>query len=224
MIKTNNKNSGKSNINNRSIRNSQKTKEAILLSATTEFSQKGLSGARVDEIAKSAGVNKRMLYHYFGNKDALYLAALERAYEQIRIKEQALNLSNTNPVEGMKILVIFSWQHFVSHPAFISLLNDENLHQARHIKNSQNIRNLNSPLVGMIEDLLARGAKSKEFRSDVDPVQLYITIAAVCYFYLSNAHTLSAVFNRNLHKKSELAARQIHVVELILGYLRPTQE
>lgn len=203
-------------------RDPQRTRELVLKAATLEFSEKGLGGARVDEIARRSGTNKRMLYHYFGNKDDLYLAVLERAYAQIRENEKALSLGGAGPTDGMRKLVRFSWRHFIEHPNFISLLNDENLHRAEHVRKSARIRQMHSPLVGMIRDLLDRGVAAGEFRGDVDPVQLYITIAAVSYFYLSNVHTLSAIFDRDLMGKPMFEAREAHVIEVIMGYLRPT--
>ncbi|NOZ33258.1 MAG: TetR/AcrR family transcriptional regulator [Alphaproteobacteria bacterium] len=202
-------------------RDPHRSRELVLGAATLEFSEKGLGGARVDEIARRAGINKRMLYHYFGNKDALYLAVLERVYGRIRQAEKTLSLDGLNPRQAMEKLVAFSWQHFIDNPAFISLLNDENLHKAAHVRQSARIREMHSPLVGMIDDLLARGEKSGEFRAGVDPVQLYITIAAISYFYLSNVHTLSAIFDRDLLAPDQLAHRRAHVVDVILDFLRP---
>ncbi len=202
-------------------RDPQRTRELILQAATLEFSEKGLGGARVDEIARRSGANKRMLYHYFGNKDDLYLAVLEQAYAEIRNREKALSLGGASPGEGMKKLVRFSWRHFLEHPSFISLLNNENLCRARHIRKSERIRDMHSPLVGMIRDLLDRGVAAGEFRDDVDPVQLYITIAAICYFYHSNAYTLSTIFDRDLFSEAEREAREAHVIDVIMGYLRP---
>jgi AcrR family transcriptional regulator len=202
-------------------RDPQRTREHILQAATDEFSAKGLGGARVDEIARRSGANKRMLYHYFGNKEDLYLAVLEKAYAEIRDKEKALSLGGTSPMEGMHKLVAFTWRHFLDHPDFISLLNNENLHRAHYIRQSAHIREMHSPLVDMIRDLLDRGVAEGVFRDDVDPVQLYITMAAVCYFYHSNVYTLSTIFGRDLQSQAELDAREDHILDVIMGYLRP---
>jgi AcrR family transcriptional regulator len=188
---------------------------------TQEFTAKGLAGARIDTIAKRAGANKRMIYHYFGGKDGLYLAVLEQTYGAIRTAEVGLKLGDRDPVEGMRELIAFTWQYFLAHPEFLSLLGTENLHGARYLKQSQRIRDLHSPLVGMLSDLLARGAKSGAFRGGVDPVQLYITIASLGFFYLSNRHTLSTIFGRDLGADDMIAARGKHVVDVVLAYLRP---
>ena len=205
----------------RPARNAGRTQAAILAAATQEFSQHGLSGARVDRIAARAGTNKRMLYYYFGGKEALFLAVLEAAYGEIRGAEQALDLTHRDPVAGMRELVAFTWRHFVAHPEFISLLATENLHRAKHLKRSPRIRSLHSPLVATISDLLERGRHAGVFRGDVDPVQLYVSIAALSYFYLSNAHTLSTIFGRDLLSARARAARLAHVTDLVLRALAP---
>ena len=160
-----------------------------------------------------------MIYYYFGNKEALFLAALESAYEDIRNAEQSLMLTDLDPVEGMRRLVQFTWEYYLAHPEFITLLNSENLHRARLLKKSKKIRALHSPLVAMLESLLERGRRSGAFRRGVDPVQLYISIAALGYFYLSNNHTLSTIFGRDLMRAQALKQRLAHMTDLVLGYL-----
>jgi AcrR family transcriptional regulator len=193
----------------------------ILAAATAEFAGHGLSGARVDRIAAQARTNKRMLYYYFGSKEALYLAVLEAAYERIRTAERALDLEHLPPGRAMRELVAFTWRYFIAHPEFLSLLNTENLHRARHLRRSTKVRALHSPLVGTLDDLLARGAREGVFRPGIDPVQLYVSIAALGYFYLSNAHTLSTIFGRDLLAPAAKARRLAHVTGLILDALRP---
>jgi AcrR family transcriptional regulator len=205
----------------RPTRDAARTQATILAAATQEFARHGLAGARVDRIAALAKSNKRMLYYYFGGKDALFLAVLEAAYAAIRGEEQKLDLTARPPVEGMRELVAFTWRHFLAHPEFISLLATENLHRAKHIKGSERIRSLHSPLVATICDLLERGRRAGVFRGGVDPVQLYVSIAALSYFYVSNAHTLSAIFGRDLLSPKAKAARLAHVVDLVLRSLAP---
>jgi AcrR family transcriptional regulator len=204
-----------------STRDPERTQASILAAATAEFTAKGLGGARVDEIARRARVNKRMIYHYFGDKDGLYLAVLEAAYAGIRTAELGLRLSDKNPVEGMRELVLFTWRYFIDHPEFLSLLGTENLHRAAYLKKSRKIRDLHSPLVGMIADLLERGAKQGVFRRNVDPVELYISIAALGFFYMSNRFTLSTIFGRDLIAPESLADRGKHIVEVVHAYLKP---
>ena len=200
-------------------RNPERTRARILEAARIEFARRGLGGARVDQITARADSNKRMIYYYFGNKEALFLAALESAYEHIRQAEQSLNLTDLAPDDGMRRLVQFTWEYYLAHPEFITLLNSENLHRARLLKKSKKIRALHSPLVALLKGLLKRGEHAGVFRRGVDPVQLYISIAALGYFYLSNSHTLSTIFGRDLMRPRALKHRLAHMTELVLGYL-----
>ena len=201
-------------------RDPAKNQERILKAATAEFARHGLGGARVDRIAERAGANKRMLYYYYGNKEALFLAVMEASYLRIRNAERSLKLGETDPAEGIRRLVEFTWAYYLKHPEFLTLLNSENLHQARHIKRSKDIPAMHSPFVATIEDLLKRGVKAGQFRRGVDAVQLYISIASLSYFYQSNRYTLSTVFARDLFAPKHRAERLKHMVELVLGYLR----
>jgi AcrR family transcriptional regulator len=200
-------------------RDPARNQERILKAAVAEFARYGLGGARVDRIAARAGANKRMLYYYFGNKDDLFLAVLEDSYARIRSAERALHLTDLDPRQAMRRLVEFTWNYYLLHPEFLTLLNSENLHRARHIRRSRNIIAMHSPFVAMIKQVLERGARAGEFRRGVDPVQLYISIAGLGYFYLSNRHTLSAIFERDLLAPKSKAERLQHMTELVLGYL-----
>lgn len=202
-------------------RDPERTRAAILAAATGEFTARGLDGARVDEIARRSGVNKRMIYYYFGDKGGLYLAVLEASYADIRNAEIKLHLTDRDPADAMRELVAFTWNYFIEHPEFLSLLNTENLHRSRHLKTSKKIRELHSPLVGIITALLERGVKERIFRTGVDPVQLYVTIASLGFFYMSNRFTLSTIFGRDLSEHEALAERGKHIEDVVLGYLRP---
>ena len=203
-----------------SRRDPNRTRETILKSAQDEFTARGLSGARVDRIARHAGVNKRMIYHYFGNKDGLYLAALERVYEDLRGTEKTLDLAHLAPEAAIRRLVEFTFDYSRAHPELISLINNENLHRARHLRKSKKVRELHSPFVALIGDVLERGVAAGAFRRGLDPVELYITIAAVGYFYLSNNPTLSAIFGRDLGSSAACRKRKRHNVDVILNAIR----
>jgi AcrR family transcriptional regulator len=202
-----------------SRRDPVRNRERILGAALREFSRYGLGGARVDRIAARAGANKRMLYYYFGNKEALFLAVLESRYAHIRRAEQGLHLGDLDPPAGMRRLVAFTWNYYLKQPEFLTLLNSENLHRARHLRRSRQIAAMHSPLVATLRGLLERGARNGQFRRGVDPVQLYISIAALGYFYLSNRHTLSTIFERDLLAARNKSERLKHMTELVLGYL-----
>jgi AcrR family transcriptional regulator len=200
-------------------RDADRTQQAILRAAMAEFSAFGLGGARMNGIAGRAGINKRLIYYYFGNKEALFLAALETTYADIREAERALQLESLDPPEAVRRLVAFTWQHYLKHPEFLTLLNSENLHLAKHLKQSKRIREMNSPLVQMLADVLERGRSDGVFRGGVDPVHLYITIAGLAYFYLSNNPTLSTIFGRELMSPKALSERLSHITEVVMGYL-----
>ena len=201
-------------------RDPDRTREAILTAAQDEFAAKGLFGGRVNTIARRAGANKRMIYHYFGNKDGLYLAALERVYEGLRGSERTLDLAHLDPELAIRRLVEFNFDYSRRHPELISLINSENLHRARHLARSKKVRQLHSPFVKLIGDILRRGVAKGVFRSGLDPVDVYITIAAVGYFYLSNNWTLSAIFGRDLGTPAANRRRRRHNVDMILHALR----
>lgn len=200
-------------------RDPEATREAILAAATHEFAQHGLAGARVDRIAERAGINKRMLYYYFGQKDGLFLAVLEGAYQRIREEEHQLSLDRVEPTEAIRRLIAFTWNYYIAHPEFLTLLNTENLHRARHLKKSSKVRTLHSPFVATIAEVLERGRKAGTFRAGVDPVQLYVSIAGLSYFYLSNSFTLSTIFDRDLMTPKARVERLSHMTDLVLGYL-----
>ncbi len=201
-------------------RDPARTRAAILAAATHEFTTKGLTGARVDTIAKRSRVNKRMIYHYFGHKEGLYLAVLEATYASIRAAEIGLDLGHRDPLDGFRELVKFTWHYFIEHPEFLSLLGTENLNRARFLRQSRKIRELHTPLIDVISDLLERGQKQGVIRAEVDPVQLYCTIASLGFFYLSNRYTLSTIFGRQMDTPENLEERGNHIVEVVLAYLK----
>ncbi|WP_245906383.1 TetR/AcrR family transcriptional regulator [Teichococcus aestuarii] len=196
------------------------TRDSILEAARAEFALRGLAGARVDEIAARAGANKRMLYAYFGSKEALWLTVLEGAYAAKRAEERALDVAALPPAEAMAQLVRFNLRYTAAHPEFVALLNQENLHQAEYLRHSERVPALYSPLLDTLRAVLARGEAGGDFRQGVDPLQLYVTIVALGHFYIANLHTLSTVFGAGLGEPAALAARERHCIEVVLGYLR----
>src|ERR1700750_2445239 len=183
------------------------------------FSAHAIGGARVDRIAEKAGANKRMLYYHVGNKEDLYLAVLEGAYEKIRAEERELDLEHLDPPKAIERLIDFTWKYFIRNPEFLALLNTENLARARHLKRSTKVKSMHSPCVEMIRTVGRRGVDSGDFVVAVDPVQLYISIAALCFFYLSNSSTLSVIFGRDLLAKEAKDERLAHMVALVLAAL-----
>jgi AcrR family transcriptional regulator len=191
----------------------------ILAAAKSEFAGKGLAGARVDDIAARAKINKRMMYHYFGNKEELFRQVIEEAYAGIREAEAALELDRLGPLEALKTYVAFVWSYYLDNPEFITLVNSENLHKARHLKASRRIHELSRPFIGRMKHLLDQGAAEGAFRSGLDPVQVNITIAAIGYYYLTNRFTGSIIFERNLMSGPALAERLDFNIRTILRLL-----
>lgn len=194
---------------------------AILEAATHEFSKKGFDGARVETISRAAGVNINLVYHYFGKKEALFVAVMEQAYVRIRTHHNDTNVRSLGPEDAMSELVRATFRFFASNLYIIGLLNSENMHEACHIKQSEKIRNLYDPLLDLIAETLERGVAARAFRSNVDAVQLFLTINSECYFHLSNRHTMGFVLKQDLMTDDALARREAHVLDVILSYLRP---
>jgi AcrR family transcriptional regulator len=204
-------------------RDSERTKRTILASALKEFSQHGYSGARIERIAKTAKCNIRMLYHYFGNKEDIYVAVLERAYEDIRVRESELNLKSEEPLEGILKLMRFTFEYFANNPQFEGLLHNENMMRGRFVLRSKRVAQTAIPLRDGIADLLRRGQASGILRPDLDPVQIYVTIAALSRFHLANAYSLSALLKTNLTLAEWRTKRLSHACELLLAYLATPQ-
>jgi TetR/AcrR family transcriptional regulator len=202
-------------------RDASVARAALISAAVAAFSSKGFAGARVDEIAASAGVNKQLVYHYFDSKQGLYLVALESVYAEIREKEQKLSLGALEPLEAMAQLIGFSFDYLAEHPEFIALLTDENRNLGCHILASERLQKMHSPFIEMLEATLERGVAAGVFRPDFDAINVYISIAGISYFFFSNNHTLSAIFGKPLGTRGALVQRRRHVIEFALNALRP---
>jgi AcrR family transcriptional regulator len=202
-------------LNQVRTRDADATRLRILEAAKKEFATFGLGGARVDRIADRARANKRMIYHYFSSKDALFTAVLEEAYLNIRDAERKLDLDKLEPEDALDALVTFTWKYYLNNPEFLTLVNSENLHKSRHLKNS-GISNLEYPrFIEITQIIIDRGIHKGKFRTGVDPVQLNITIAAINYYYLNNQHTWSIIHNRDLMAKANLEARLAFNIQTI---------
>ena len=189
------------------IRDADATQRRILAAAEREFAANGLAGARVDIIAERAKANKRMIYHYFESKEKLFQRVLEDAYLDIRNAEQGLELDHLEPEEALETLVTFTWRYYLKNPQFLTLVNSENLHKAKHLKKSTVLPKVSRRMVDMVSDILARGVEKGVFRSGVDPIQLNITIAAIGYYYLTNRFTGSFLFERDFMSPENLDER-----------------
>ncbi len=197
-------------------RDPEATKKRILAAAKAEFARKGLAGARVDVIAERAKANKRMLYHYFGNKDELFARTLEDAYGSFRQAEANLNIEQDEPLTGLKRLVTFTWAYYLANPEFITLVNSENLHKARHIRKSEQMEAINKPFVARMQALLQRGETLGLFRKQLDPVQVLILLSGVGFHYLTNRYTGAIVYGRDLMSEEARQTRLKFNVDSVL--------
>jgi AcrR family transcriptional regulator len=200
-------------------RDSEKTKRTILAAALREFAHHGYFGARIDRIARSSHCNIRMLYHYFGSKQGIYVAVLESAYDDIRLKEGELALDREEPLEGLLCLLQFTYDYFAENPLFEALLRNENLMRGKFVLRSKRVTRAAFPLRKAIADLLARGTAQGIFRRGIDPVQVYVTVAALSRFHLANAYSLSALLNTDLTTSTWRKRRFEHARELLSSYL-----
>lgn len=192
------------------------TQKRILKAAKVEFARKGLGGARVDAIAARARSNKRMIYHYFGNKEALFTRTLEDAYGDFRAAEAALQIEKDEPVTALRRLMQFTWDHYLANPEFITLVNSENLHKARHLRASRSLGEINRNFVERMRALLRRGAEAGQFRKDLDPVQVLIALAGLGFHYLNNRYTGEIVYGRELMSETALRERRRFNISAIL--------
>ena len=202
-------------------RDPERTRARILKAAKAEFARYGLGGARVDRVATRAKANKRMIYHYFGSKEDLFRAVVEDAYLQIRTAEKRLQLDELEPEDAIRELIIFTWDYYLKHPEFLTLVNSENLHRGRHLKGSARIREVHADYVNMVGGILKRGERKGVFRRGVDPVQFNITVAAIGYYYLTNRFTGSVIYDRDLMEPKALEARLAFNIDTIMRLLKP---
>ena len=191
------------------------TREAILKAATRVFAKHGFSGGRVEQISRLAKTHDRMIYYYYGSKEKLFIEVLETTYQRLNDAEAALKIDLADPLEALRTVVRFNWRYFLEHPEFITLLNSENLHQGRHVKKSTKVAQLSSPAVNVLAKILKAGTQQGLFRKDISARELYLTIAALGYFYLSNRHTLSAFLNNELLKKSAIVRWRESMVDTV---------
>lgn len=201
-------------------RDAARSRRSILDASLIEFSTHGHAGARIDTIAERAGVSKPLIYSYFGDKDALYAAALREAYVQIRQGERDLQLDHKDPETAIRDLVDFTLHHFQQKPWFISMLNTENLRGGETIRQIRDVADIQSHLMDELRSLLDRGVSMGVFRPGIEPTDLYITIASLCYFPISNTHTLRAVFKAPIDE-AWLARRSADIGEMVIRFLRP---
>lgn len=202
-------------------REGEQTRRDIIEAAKAEFADKGLSGARVDEIAARTRTTKPMIYYHFGSKEQLYAAVMEEAYGGMRDVEQGLQLDHLPPAEAMRRLVEVTFDYHATHPDWVRLVSVENIHGARHIAGSAAIAQRNAVVIGIVRKLLERGEQEGVFRAGVDPINLHLLISSLCFYRVSNRHTWGALFGRDLQAPEHEATQRRMTVDAVLRYLQP---
>ena len=180
------------------IRDAERTRADILAVATREFADQGYAGARINLIADKTSTTKRMIYYYFGGKEQLFVAVLERAYAEIRRAEQEVDVEQLDPLSALRRIAELTFDHHESHPDFIRLVSIENIHRARHMAKSAAIANLGTPAIDVLERILERGRAAGVVRREIDAVDLHMMISAFCVFRVANRHTFGTLFERDL--------------------------
>jgi AcrR family transcriptional regulator len=198
----------------------ERTKADILEVAEAEFGEKGLAGARIDEIARLTRTSKRMIYYYFGSKEGLYLAVLEDAYRRVREDEAQLQLDDLEPEDALRRLVAFTFDHHLHHESYIRLVMSENIHRGEFLARSRRIQELNVPAIAAIKRLYQRGVQQGLFRKGLDPVDIHASISALSFFNVSNRHTFGLIFKFDMRSPAYVANRRDNVVEMILRFVR----
>ncbi len=196
------------------------TRNNILEVAAREFADKGLDGARIDEIAEKTASSKRMIYYYFGGKDELYRAVLERSYAGIREREMAADFESLPAEDAMRAHIEQSFDYQTSHPEFARLVINENIHRAAHLKHVKGIKDRNRMVISSLQKIIDKGVAEGVFHEDIDPVDLHMSISALCVFNVSNRYTFSTIFNRDIGAPKALAKRKGQVVDMILGWVK----
>lgn len=199
-------------------RDAKRSREAILKMAIVHFVEKGYSGARIDEIVSDTDTSKNLVYHYFRSKEDLFVAVLDRIYEEFSLQRGETWRDESSPVVGLRKLAGEIFNALCRMPEMISVLNTENLFKAVHLKKMTRVKQIYHPLLQGIRELLERGEQSGVFRKGIDPIQLYISMSALSYHYISNQHTFSAIFDFDLMSPRKLKSWREHIVDMTLRY------
>ena len=200
-------------------RDPERTKAQLTESALREFADHGFHGARVDRITRAVGCNPRLLYHYFGSKEKLYVSVIEHIFADIRAQERDLQLARLDPLSAMRRLVEFTYDFFDGNPLFVKMTRNENLLEGKFIVQTQAVRTSSQPLIDAISGIIARGRAEGVFRHEYDALQIYITIVALSAHHLNNGHTLTAIFGVDLLSPEWRQERRAHSIELVLNAL-----
>lgn len=189
----------------------------ILDIATQEFVDKGLAGARIDEIAGRA--TKRKIYYYFEGKDDLYRAVLARAYRRVRESESRVDIEKGTAADALRRLIEHDVRYHSQHPELVRLVMNENIHRAEHLKQIEDLPAGNSQVIGMLRRLIERGESDGSFRKGIDPVKLHMNITALSFYNVSNQFTFAHNFGIDMSSREAVARRAREVADIILAWV-----
>ncbi len=198
----------------------ERTKADILDAATEEFATHGLAGGRIDAIAEKTRTSKRMIYYYFGGKEDLYLAVLERSYRQIRTLEADLLLEDLPAEDALRVLISETFDYDEAHPDFIRLVSSENINCAAHMRRSETLLDLNISIIEMLEKIIDRGGRDGVFLRRTDAIDVHMLISAFCFFRVSNRYTFGAIFRCDLSEAGLMARHKQMISDAVVSYLK----
>ncbi|TDD84292.1 TetR/AcrR family transcriptional regulator [Actinomadura darangshiensis] len=201
------------------LRDADRTRAEILDVAQREFARHGYAGARVDEMAALMRTTKRMIYYYFGGKEKLYIAVLEKAYGEVRALESTIDVQHLAPVEAIRTLAELTFDHHDAHQDFIKLVSIENVHRAEHLRKSELLVNLGGPVSHLISQILDAGRGTGDFVADVDAIDMHMMISSFCCFRIANQHTFGALFGRDMTAPEHRAKHREMIGEMVVAYL-----
>ena len=191
----------------------------IIRAALDEFASRGFKGASMDAIAARTHTTRALINYYFGSKEKVYLAVLEHVYAEIRQAESQLDLDHLAPLDAVRRYIEFTFNYYLAHEGFVRLVVAENQARGRHLKKSRAMRTLNRPVIDLLGRVIERGQREGQFRKDIDPVEVHMAVAALGMFNMTNQHTFSAIFQRDMGKKGDVARRRTMVADMVLSYL-----
>jgi AcrR family transcriptional regulator len=202
------------------LNDAEETRNNILEIAAREFADKGLSGARIDEIAEKTNSSKRMIYYYFGGKEELYRAVLERSYGQIRAREDDANFETMPADKALIAHIEHTFDYHVNHPEFVRLVMNENIHHGAHIGHVEGLKERNKSVIASLKAIIDKGVADGIFRPGIDPVDLHMSVSALCFYNVSNRYTFASNFGVDMSSAKSLKKRRTQITEIVLAWVR----
>jgi AcrR family transcriptional regulator len=192
--------------------------DQIIDVATQEFVEKGLAGARIEDIARRS--TRRKIYYYFTGKDELYRAVLDRAYARVRESTAAVDVTSGTAIDALRRLIDHTVRYHAQHPELVRLVMNENIHRADHIKQIDGPAAGSRQIIAMLTDLIARGCAEGSLRPGIDPVELHMNLTALSFYNVSNQHTFAHNFGIDMTSPAAIDRRARQVADIIIAWVR----